>query len=1229
MAIFSDASALVLENTGSLTLTNDTVERLNYTDFNQDGTLSFSGFDTLYVQPENWSVNSPLVEVTAPAININWVNASEILKITTGGGVTVRGQNFKTAEEGLGLVSLGGYPETSNLELGTLRINGDLTIDQVESTQNIISVQAHKYSPSSNRPLSSLTADNIYVSQAKAGNAIIYGNGDNSKNLSYAVVSDGVIRISDSQAKSGIDLRYGSLEAVDGILLSNNTFSNYGIRLTQAAEETSRESSLEIATAGSKVVVSGSTVAGEGASFTGIAVDGAAISASATGKNKSYFFEVLNTKITADRAEVAGISLRNNSFTKFVPQKSHWLGLTVDGIELSADADITQKLIGVDLHNNAPSAGNNGVQFSGITVKNLGGEAMTGDVYGLTVGGNQRMQTVGSSVGFSLGNITVQNLVTKGDVYGVYADHEGKTQNVTDVNLDDLTVTRLVSAEGKTYGLYIAENTAVNVDGNMQLAADEGIYAENTEFNWGGNSAVILGNVIFNNVTANFDTDKSDGNDNAALIQGQVLLAKHTEFESESHLTVMAVGGADVETGYKDALVAIEGAKFRVKRMNSRNLDVTIASQESNQYEGAYSAEETDGVTKTVDYGALRAVSGGSINLSETANLKIYGNIIAGRGSNDESLDAGSITITNSPSARTLVRNVEIRGDVYAANGGTVAMLLDGESSVIEGQIDDYWELTSIKKGEVFRNAAFTDADGNALDITESGHVDLKLKDGAQWLARGQSFITDLTFEGDGSLVDLSRNTNSSVVIKNLKGDGTFRMKLGKPIVNETTGEVHSDMLYIQNMDNDAKYTIDVALEVNVNELNGLRFATTNTTSRLDNFVLAVNDQGFYNRTLTLQTEDYSVNDEDNKYFNGQDNGEGSYKPGETAVEELFGNQASTNWYFGDPEAFDPDSGNPDDPNPPGGDSSISDAGQAIIATARGLYYNAIEIDRFNQRYGDRRYDENNKSLWARVRHDRWGTDAGVGDFKSQNTTYQMGFDYTKVNEAGKMIYGVAVDLMDGNTDYESIDGSGETKRYAVSAYATYVGDNGSYLDVVGKVGRLSNEYSVRLASGARVSADYMNWMAGISVEAGHQLTSEGSRWFAEPQIQAQYVFVSDNDYSNGQTKIEQDNIHSFITRAGFRAGRWLGEGKNANVYFKTDVLHEWAGVQDIHVSDNTTAVKGDTFSINNHGTWFDVGLGFQAPMGKSFYAYGDAEYRFGNDLYQTWTFNLGGKYVF
>ena len=82
-------------------------------------------------------------------------------------------------------------------------------------------------------------------------------------------------------------------------------------------------------------------------------------------------------------------------------------------------------------------------------------------------------------------------------------------------------------------------------------------------------------------------------------------------------------------------------------------------------------------------------------------------------------------------------------------------------------------------------------------------------------------------------------------------------------------------------------------------------------------------------------------------------------------------------------------------------------------------------------------------------------------------------------------------------------------------------------------------------------------------------------------------------------------------------------------MYFKADVLHEWAGDQDIHVMDRTTSQDGNTFSLNNHGTWFDVGTGFQAAVSTSIYAYGDVEYRFGNDLDQTWTFNFGGKYVF
>ena len=75
--------------------------------------------------------------------------------------------------------------------------------------------------------------------------------------------------------------------------------------------------------------------------------------------------------------------------------------------------------------------------------------------------------------------------------------------------------------------------------------------------------------------------------------------------------------------------------------------------------------------------------------------------------------------------------------------------------------------------------------------------------------------------------------------------------------------------------------------------------------------------------------------------------------------------------------------------------------------------------------------------------------------------------------------------------------------------------------------------------------------------------------------------------------------------------------------------MREWMGEQDIRVYDVTTAAEGADVSLNNHGTWFDVGGGFQAAVTQDLYAYGDVEYRFGNDFDNTWIINIGAKYCF
>lgn len=830
--------------------------------------------------------------------------------------------------------------------------------------------------------------------------------------------------------------------------------------------------------------------------------------------------------------------------------------------------------------------------LNSLTINNIRGTGAKGTAYGLQLASDTRTGYGATTLNTKLSQIT--NIVSEdSQAFGAYVSGASDANNPVKIfwNTDSLAITDIIGADAGGYVATAGSSLESKDIGIARITATQG---EAVAFQTEGTDTKVEGNILIDTiqgVSAASGLALSGGS-----FEGQNLRIFNVHSSSESGLTALINAKNDASLSFTGAVLTPneQGSEFK--------------------YQGQY-AGEANADNYTVREMAVRSLSDSEVNLNnENGTYAIVGTILAGRGTSDTSVQGGSINIGG--------KQVNIFGDVYAGNGGSIDIALN-EGSLIDGHIDDYHELDmGLASDTVFRNSQFCDDQGKALDVTQGGSVKLALN-GATWIARGQNFVKDVAFGTQGGLIDLSQSTNSSVSVANLTGNGEFTMKLGAYIEE---GTIQTDMLYIQNVEEGAHYTINAVLDgvTDISQLENIRFATVKNGATSDLFTVQIKDQGFHNVKINVAQEDYQVGDSDNERFNGTD-GKGDYKPGSDYVDAIFGNasedgvstleneETSKNYYI----------------DGAGSETTISDPGQAIIATARALYYNAIEIDRFNQRYGDRRYDENNKNLWARVRQDRWGTAAGVGDFKSQNTTYQIGFDYTRPSDSGKMIFGAAVDLMDGNTDYESIDGSGETKRYAVSAYATYLDDNGGYVDVVGKVGRLSNEYAVKLDSGAGVSADYMNWMAGISVEVGHQLSPDNCRWFFEPQIQAQYVFVSDNDYSNGQTEIEQDSIHSFITRAGFRAGRWFGEEKNANVYFKTDVMHEWAGDQGILVSDKTTAAGGESFNMDNKGTWFDVGLGFQAPVGKSFYAYGDAEYRFGNDLDQTWVFNFGGKYVF
>lgn len=291
---------------------------------------------------------------------------------------------------------------------------------------------------------------------------------------------------------------------------------------------------------------------------------------------------------------------------------------------------------------------------------------------------------------------------------------------------------------------------------------------------------------------------------------------------------------------------------------------------------------------------------------------------------------------------------------------------------------------------------------------------------------------------------------------------------------------------------------------------------------------------------------------------------------------------------------------------------------------SRANYKNAIYMDRLNKRMGEMRYlnGEEDQGMWVRLRHDRIGQS---GDFRSMNTMYEVGYDVKQPTDNGEHRIGMAIDYMRGSTTYDDIMGKGETKRYGLWLYDTWLGEKGHYTDYIVKWGHLSNDFDIRdRDSLENITGDYSNNVFSVSAEYGKK-NDMGNNWYFEPQAQLQLARVTGADYVTTQgSKVNVDCINSLIGRAGFRIGRDMDE--NSTVYLKADLLHEFMGDQTVTAADATGTLREE---FENKGTWYDVGFGFAAKMSKNSYAFMDFEKSFGNDNDETYQINAGMQWTF
>ena len=908
----------------------------------------------------------------------------------------------------------------------------------------------------------------------------------------------------------------------------------------------------------------------------------------------------------------------------------------------SSTIDIAGSSIGIsaESYGNAQAYGlyDNSQSSTKLTAANsisIISNTLSGNTYGI-YGSNSSEITLSTNSAESL--ISIDSLSDNGSSYGIYGLN--KSQIALDAYNIDVSANKTISNNSENqsedlalYGtgtailsssqasIELSSTSVNNIRGAVEVLGNSSTTAETSVSLAGDINRIRSFTVITGagdlNQDANEDPDKNfknksiisalyaEGSDAHIRLTGRNQIFTYADNTNEQQLerTVWAYDGALIEL---DGWSYISTNRYET---SPNSLDVAIAAGTAVNLTPETVAEPVPDFEMSVV--SVTYENDGS-NLSQ-----ITGDILAAY--------AGTVDITAKNDSAGLI----VTGNLLAGNGGKLNLEL-GANGMLVGRTDSYMDAGATEDSghTTFFNPAFSS------EIYEGGEVALDMGTGSTWYVTGQSWITSLSGNSTIQLVEDRTTADDASIgshalhVENLSGRHTFVVNL------DDTNHGLSDMLYIDNVEEGSETQV-----VRINSLDGLenmadqdriRFATVNASAANLTFVAEegveagssefaaramVRDVGFFDvgfriESETRATDTTDINDYDGESFDAT-------KPGEAYVDEYYGSNTedAQNWYLVRDKSGD----------------TTSDAGEAVLATARAAYWSAVEIDRLNKRLGDARHAEGGtEGFWVRVRNDRIGTSAGMGDFRSRNYAYQFGYDHSKLEEDGNRLFGVALDYMDGNTSYKDVDGTGATDRFGVTAYMTWLGDDGWYYDIVGKWGVLSNSFRITNGSGSLVEADYDNHVLGASFEFGRKLTKEDSLWFLEPQAQIQHVMVTEASYGTSQgTRVDQDKINSTITRLGFRFGRNFGEQANGLFYAKADWLKEWHGHQKITVTDITTGNVGADASLDNKGNWFDVGLGIQSPISKTTYFFADAEYVFGNNFENTWNFNAGVRWMF
>lgn len=296
----------------------------------------------------------------------------------------------------------------------------------------------------------------------------------------------------------------------------------------------------------------------------------------------------------------------------------------------------------------------------------------------------------------------------------------------------------------------------------------------------------------------------------------------------------------------------------------------------------------------------------------------------------------------------------------------------------------------------------------------------------------------------------------------------------------------------------------------------------------------------------------------------------------------------------------------------------VSGAKSALAASMIQMKADTNDLQR---RLGDVRLNSDKHGVWGKY----IGGKSKITDDAYVNQTYnmaQVGYDTLRGDwtVGGALLYGTS------NNDYALGSGSGKTAGLAV--YGAKQFKDGRYVDVIGKVNRLKNDFTVRNTLGTTLSGDYRNTGASLSVEYGKRIKKDNG-FYIDPNAELTFSRLSGESFdartNTGSTvHIDSDAVNSVIGRIGVGIGK---ESQNSNVFLKAALAHEFSGKMNATYSMAGEPTTGS--EVNLKDTWLNLELGGSWSVRPNTYVYGTFTKNFGATVDNSYRIDAGIRHNF